>query len=146
METTIMRRETEREREQEKEKGVKPNKNMCCTLQLLTAHWPPAQPVPQHSPATPGQLFSVYLLSIMFHGMEYAFGSAALAMLPPNFWYTCYLAKHGTLRIPWPRISSAEQQPKHQCVINNILILNPKYSTVSAKTKTHGKCISIMLV
>ena len=53
------------------------------------AHHSPtdAQLVPeQRSP--PGQLPPVYILDMMSHGMEYPFGhfgSAALAVYPPNF-------------------------------------------------------------
>ena len=80
----------------------------------------------------------VYILGMTFHGMEYPFGqlgSAAPAVLPPRFLHTCLLAEHGKLKSPWPKISATQQQLKHRNVINIILTLNPKHSTVPATKK-----------
>ena len=53
------------------------------------AHHPPidAQLVPEQTSPLPGQLPPVYILGMTSHGMEYPlgqFGSAALAVSPPN--------------------------------------------------------------
>ena len=47
-----------------------------------------AQLVPEQRSARPGQLPPVYILGMMIHGMGYPFGqfgSAVLAVSPPNF-------------------------------------------------------------
>lgn len=80
----------------------------------------------------------VNALTMMLHGMEYPFGkfgSAVLTGLPTSFLCTSSLPEHGKLKNPGFRVSTAQQQPKYQCVTSIILILNPKHSTVPATKK-----------
>lgn len=96
------------------------------------------QPVPKKCSASLSQVSPVYGVSMMFHGMEYPFGQftpAVLAVFPLSCLCTCSLADHETLKSPQLRVSTAQQQLKCQCVINAILILNPKCSTVPANKK-----------
>lgn len=62
-------------------------------------------------------------------GMEYPSGQFSWP-------YLCCSsqAEHETLRSPWLRASTAQQQPKHQCM-NIVPILNPKHSCVPAAQK-----------
>ena len=97
-----------------------------------------AQPVPEQQSQSPGQQPPVYIPSITSYCMEYPFGqfvSAVMAMLPPSFLCTSFLAEHGKLQSPWLSVSTAQQQLKHQCIINIMLILNPKHSTIPATRK-----------
>lgn len=55
---------------------------------------------------------------------------------PPAFMCTCSLAVDGKLKSHWLRITIPEQQPKHPCVTNIALILNPKHSTLADAEKT----------
>ena len=94
--------------------------------------------MPKQRSAPPGQVPPIYILGMMFYGMEYPFGwfgSAVLALLPPSFLHTCLLAEHRKLKNPWLKISATQQQLKHQRVINIILTLNSKHSTVPATKK-----------
>lgn len=102
------------------EREIKLKRNKWCTLEFLTTCWPKPSLSPssdQHLPP------SVHLLNMTFYGMEYPF---VLAMLPPSYLCLCSLAEHGKLKISWFRVSSAQHQLKHQCVINTLLILSPK--------------------
>lgn len=72
---------------------------------------------------------------IPWYGMEYPFGqfsSAVLGMLPPGLLCTCSLAEPETLRGPWIRVRTTQQQQKHPFVISIAFILNPEHRTVSA--------------
>lgn len=63
-----------------------------------------AHSIPEQQVVTPCQLSLVYILDMMFYGMEYSFGlfsSAVLAMLPPGFLHTSLLAEHQKLKSPW---------------------------------------------
>lgn len=126
-----MKRET-------RERGINPKKQKWCPAQLLTTLWP----VPSLSLMSSQQLLtnlpSLYADHEMLHGMEYPLGTfrfAALAMFPPSFLCTCSLPEHGKLKNPGFRVSTAQQQPKYQCVTNIIPTLNPKHSTVPAARK-----------
>lgn len=96
-----------------------------CRTQLLTP-WLMLSPSPAAiSPSYPPP--PSLCAEEMFYAMECPFGqlgSAVLAMLPLSFWCTCSLAGHGKPGSPWPTVSTAQQQPKHQCAVNIILILN----------------------
>lgn len=57
-----------------------------------------AQPIPEQQPTAPGQLSSVCMLNMTFHGVEYPFvqfRSSVLAMLPPSFLCISSLVEHG---------------------------------------------------
>ena len=61
----------EKEYNKKKKRGEKKKeKTQWWTMQLLTTHWP----MPQQWSAPPGQLPPVYILGMMFHGIEYPFG------------------------------------------------------------------------
>ena len=64
-----------------------------------------AQLVPEQRSPFPGQLPPVYTLDMTSHGMEYPFGqfgSASLAVFPPNFLCPrALLAGHEKLKNPW---------------------------------------------
>lgn len=71
----------------------------------------------------------VYVQGMMLCGMEYPFSqfrSPVLAMLSPSFLCTCSMSENRKLKSPWLRASTAQQQLKHQCDINRMLVLNPK--------------------
>lgn len=96
------------------------------------AHLLPTSPtIPQGAHSL---LLPVSILSLMFNGVRNPFDhfrSAVLVMLPPTFLYPCSLAVHGQWRTPWLILSATEeQQKKHWCAINIVLLLNPKHSTV----------------
>lgn len=48
---------------------------------------------------------------------------------------TSSLAEHRKSKSPWLRVSTTKQWLQHQCIINIILVLNPKYSTVLVMKK-----------
>lgn len=87
--------------------------------------------------ASPQAAVVLFLLSMMSYGMEYHsdwFSLAVLAMHPP---VPCtpphpVPRQHKKLRRLWCCVRSAQQ---HQCVINVILILNPKHSTLPTTMK-----------
>lgn len=88
------------------------------------------QQLPDSSPPPP-----VYILNIMLCRMEYSFGvfrSAVLTMVPPGSSCISSLAEQGKLKNPWLGVNTAQQQTKHQCVINIIPIVKLKHSTVPA--------------
>lgn len=63
----------------------------------------------------------------MLYGMKYSsdqLGSAVPTILSPSF--LCSAAEHEALESPRLWVITAQKQLKHQCVINTILILNPK--------------------
>lgn len=75
----VVTRERERERNKAQDKQVMPNK---FAHHLLTD----AQPVPEQRLVPPTQLPTVYMLSMIFYGIEYPLGKfrlAVLATLPP---------------------------------------------------------------
>lgn len=117
---------------------IKPKKDKCCTLQLLTTHW--LMPCSSQNsnwslPANSPQFTHWTWHSAVWNIPLASLGQLFLIVLPPGFLCTCSLAEHGTLISPWLRAHSAQQQLKHQCVNNIILILNPKHSTVPATKK-----------
>lgn len=78
-------------------------KDRCYTTPETVAHHllTDAQPVPHQCVICPSEISLVYILGVMFYGMEYPFGqfgSALLAVLPPGFLCTCSLAEHGKLK------------------------------------------------
>lgn len=64
------------------------------------------------------------------------FWSPFLAMLSLGLFRICSLADHTILKNPWLRVSTAQQQEKHQCAIIIILMPHPKHiSVLAAKRK-----------
>lgn len=55
------------------------------------------QTVPEQQSPPPSHVPPVYILTMMFYGVEYPFGSLRSAVLPPTFLCTCLLAEHGKL-------------------------------------------------
>lgn len=75
-----------------------------------------------------GQAFPVSILSMILYGVKYSsgqLGSAVPTILPPSFLCTCSAAEHEALRSPCLWVITAQQQLKHQRVINTILVLDP---------------------
>lgn len=91
---------------------------------------PPSSKLP-----CPRQFLPVLLFSMMPYGMEYPFGQLGqLSQLCPLTNFSCVLSLLVDTKV-WETekslsVSTALQQPKHQCVTNIFVILNPKYSTV----------------
>lgn len=80
----------------------------------------------------------VCTLSTMLRARKYSFGhfgSAVLALPPPKLLCTSLVAEQGKPRSPWLKLSTTEQQLKHRCGINIILILSPTYNTVATTRK-----------
>jgi len=70
--------------------------------------------------------------------MEYPFVQFALASLAvssPSFLYTPSIFAGRAAWEPSLTVSTAQQQLKHQYVINTIITINPKYSSVPATMK-----------
>lgn len=130
-------------RESTRERGINPKKQKWCPVNCS----PHSDQCPAHPRWAVGSSWptsSVNILTMMLHGMEYPFGkfrSAVLTVLPPSFSCTCSLPECGKLKNPGFRVSTAQQQPKYQCVANIILILNPKQSTVPAARKKSNSSI-----
>lgn len=117
-----------------RERRIKLEEDKGCPVQLFTTCSSAPSPSQQQS-AAPSQSPPVSILSVTFYEMEHPFdqfGSTGLAMHPPGFLFLCSLAEHGKLKSPWLRVSCTQQ---HQYVINIILRLNPKPSSVSAARK-----------
>jgi len=73
----------------------------------------------------------------MSYSIEYTFGqfgSTVLVVLPPSFLCTSSLGREWEAEI----FFTAEQQLKYQCVINIIVILNAKHSTIPATKKKNN--------
>lgn len=66
------------------------------------------------------------------------FGSLVLTTLRHSFLCTCSVAEHEKLKTPYFRANTTWQQLKHQCIINIILTLNPKYNTIPAAKKIYS--------
>ena len=84
----------------------------------------------------------IFLLSMMLYGIKYPssqFGSAVLATSSPKVLLTPSLLAFEGVGAGW-RDRTAQQQPKHGCVINTILAANTKHSTMMAAM---GKADSI---
>lgn len=82
-----------------------PQKSTWCIVQLLTMCWLMLEQLL----APLGQLSSLYILSVISCGVEYAFGwfgPAVLAMSLLSFLCTCLLAEHGKLKSHWLRLST----------------------------------------
>lgn len=80
---------------------------------------------------------TVYILDMTLSFIEYPFchfGSAVFTMLHLSFLCTSSLAEGRKLKSPWLRVSTAQEQLKHQCATQH-LILHPKFSTGSATEK-----------
>lgn len=45
------------------------------------------------------------------------------------------LEEHNPLKIPWLYPNTVQEQLKHECVINTVLMINPKHSTTAATRK-----------
>lgn len=106
-----------------------PNCHQPLSIQSLSSRLP-----------APCQLSPVLLFSTIPKGLGYPFVSweaGAPAVSPPlPFEIPASLAgQFEMLTSPWFSVSAAQKQLKHQCVINNILNLNPKHSIVSAARK-----------
>ena len=129
-------------------------------MQLLTTHWPMSSQSPSSRPPHPSQLPPVLLFSMTSYGLEYPWASlgqlSQLCPLPASCAPPASLlaGQYEKLKSPWLRISTAQQQLKHQCVINVILILNPKRNTIPAtrnkinstpaETRTHSYCTDLL--
>lgn len=53
--------------------------------------------------ATCSHIMLIYALRMVLHDTEYSSGlfeSVAISVLPPSFWCTCTLARHGKLKDP----------------------------------------------
>lgn len=91
------------------------------TDQWPSCSWAVISPLPVNPPPV-----YMFILNKTFSGMEHPFDhfrTAVLAVLPPRFLRTSSLAEHETLKRPW--LGVCTQQPKHQCVINIVITLNP---------------------
>lgn len=119
-------------RQQKWEGGIKPKRNRR-TRDAQHSCSPPTDQCPPHPSAAPDYLLSVYIPRMTFCCMEYPlgqFGSAVPDMLPPSFLLISSLPENGKLKSPWFGVSTAEEIPKHQCIVNIILRLNKKKTTV----------------
>lgn len=92
-----------------------------------------AQPVPQQQMAPPSQLPPS--LNTGHDVISLCPVQVRVLALIPSGLSTFSLAEHQTLKSLWVRVSTAEQQLKHYCVIDIILILVKKTSSVSATRK-----------
>lgn len=76
-----------------------------------------------------------------FYGGKYPFGqfkSPVLTMLPPSFFSPLHLltSRKWDTRKSLMQDNVTWQQPRHECVTNIILVLNPQHITVTATEKT----------
>lgn len=85
----------------------------------------------------------------MSYGMRYPFGqlgSAVLVLSLPSSLYSPSLpllaGQQEKLKCLWCTVSTAQQQQKHQCAINIVLILNPKHSTIPGTRKKVNSILS----
>lgn len=88
------------------------------------------QPVPKQWSAPTGQLPPVYKVSRIVCGTASSSQLSWLYSFPDLVHLLAGTAWDTTS--PWLWESTAQHELKHQCVINTILILNPKHSTVPA--------------
>lgn len=125
-------------REKKKKEGER-DKSKEPVMHNRVAHHPLTddQPIP-NSQSAPFQVNPPLYLGMAFYGIGYPsglFGSAIPAMLPSSFLFISSLAEHETPKSPGLGESTTKHQPKHQCVIDIILIMNPKQSAVPAIEK-----------
>lgn len=66
--------------------------------------------------------------SVIWKGPLGSSGQLSWSWVPHSFLCTCLPAENGKLASPWVRGSTALKHLKHQCVINDFLILNPKHN------------------
>lgn len=99
-----------------------------------------AQRVPEQHSAFPSQFLLVYMLNVAFCGTDHPLGSSShppwLCFLVAS-WAPARWQSMGTQKAS-DRVSTTEQKMKHQCVINMILLLNPKHSNVPTKKKINS--------
>ena len=113
----------------------------CLAQRKTIAHHPPtdAQPVPEHLPpaSSPPSLYTEH--DVIWYGIFlWPVWVTVLAVSPPSFLCPPAYSLVGwgeKLKSPWLSVNTAQQQLKHQCVINIILILNPNHITVPATRK-----------
>lgn len=95
----------------------------------------------QAAAATQGNSPWFYCWVLMQYDIEYPFGHFELTVLlvsllgffaPLAFLVT---GQHDEQKRPWLTVSTGQQQLKHPCNINIILILNAKCSTIPATRK-----------
>lgn len=102
--------------------GDKTQVRQVMTIQLLIPCWPSAQLGPDPPSASSFQVISpVHILGMTFYKVKLPFGqfrAPVPTLLPPSCLCISSLADHGTLKSPWLRINTPEQQPDHQCVSN----------------------------
>lgn len=95
-----------------------------------------AQPIPEQWPVAPSQLTPVYIQSMTFHGLEYPldhFGSAVPDYGPSQLFVHLLTIRAQKTEKSRLMVTTTQQQLKHQHIlINIILILNLKHSTVPA--------------
>lgn len=80
----------------------------------------------------------VSILSMMLSGMKYSsgqLGSAVPTIFPASFLCPCSATEHEALKSPCLWEITAQQQLKHQCVINTILILSQTHTVQATKGK-----------
>lgn len=74
--------------------------------------------------------FQVYWTSLRFGQLFF--------LCPFSLWCSLVSSLHEKMKSPWLSVGAAQQQLKHWCVTNIILILNPKQSTVLGRTLTQS--------
>lgn len=123
-----------------REEGKKWNPRKACDATYNGS--PPAyngttHPIPQQWSASKSPTPPVYALPLAFSVWNISCTSPGhLSWLcPASSSCTSLPAEYGKLKSPWFRIRTTQQQPKHHCAFNAVLILNPKCSTVPATWK-----------
>lgn len=79
----------------------------------------------------------ILLQSMMLLGMGYCFGQAGSALLAVQPQPPCCGGQGQSEKQKWPYqcANTGQQYPKSQCVINTVLIINPKHSSVRPAMK-----------
>lgn len=108
------------------------------------SHHPLMGAIPEQQLEPPGQFLPLYIVCVMLYVREYPFHqfrSAVLTVFSPGFLCCCSFTEHGKLKnLAWLRVSIAEQQLKHLCIINIIVTLNLK--TVPATGKKSNSALA----
>lgn len=101
-------------------------------IQNATAHHPPtnAQPVPDQGPLASFPHSSYAKHHMVLKYLLVHFGWAVRALSPPNFLCSPVYSLAGQYKEAEEPLTTAWQQLKNQCIINIILILNSKHSSV----------------